>query len=96
MNPKKTISEEIKDHFRVIGVEPGEIRLASGEIVDLSTISLEKANELHEAGFEYLEKIISDNNITKSDSAPAENLSAPDEKDSAPAGSNKNARPNRR
>lgn len=54
METKKLASEAIKDHFKVVGVEPGEIRLASGEIVDLTTISLERAKELAEQGFPYL------------------------------------------
>lgn len=54
METKTPASEAIKDHFDVIGVVPGEVRLSTGEIVDLGNISLEKAKELHENGFPYL------------------------------------------
>lgn len=54
METKTPASEAIKDHFDVIGVVPGEVRLSTGEIVDLRNISLQKAKELHENGFPYL------------------------------------------
>ncbi len=47
-------SEEIKDHFSVVGIVPGEVILSTGEKVDLRTISLEKAKELHANGFPFL------------------------------------------
>lgn len=52
---KREISPEIKEHYEVIKVLPGEVKFG-GATYDLRKISLEQANKLHEQKFPYLKK----------------------------------------
>lgn len=59
------ISKHIESKYKVIGLEPGKVICKDNTEVDLRTISLEKADELFNSGFPYLQKI-----ELKSDDAP--------------------------
>lgn len=52
-----TASPHIKDHYEVVGVVPGIVQARDGKFVDLTTVSLERAHELHAQKFPFLKKI---------------------------------------
>lgn len=53
---KREISPKIKDHYKVVGVQPGEVHF-HGRIYDLRTISKETADKLVENKFPYLKSL---------------------------------------
>lgn len=52
-----TKSPHLNKKFRVVGVVPGRVVTRGGDTVDLRTISLERAQELYDEGFPYLQRI---------------------------------------
>lgn len=57
-------SPHIKDHYKVVGVVPGVVRARDGKLVDLTTISLERAHELFAQKFPFLEKVEASADLT--------------------------------
>lgn len=57
-------SPHIKDHYKVVGVVPGVVRARDGKLVDLTTVSLERAHELFAQKFPFLEKLEASADLT--------------------------------
>lgn len=57
MDDQRIPSHHLEDKFKVVGVLPGEV-IWRKEKIDLRTITLEKAEEIHKQGFPYLQPVL--------------------------------------
>lgn len=57
MKDERIPSRHLEGKFKVVGVLPGEV-IWRNEKIDLRHITLEKAQEIHKAGFPYLQPVL--------------------------------------
>lgn len=57
MDDQRIPSHHLEDKFKVVGVLPGEV-IWRNEKIDLRSITLEKAEEIHKQGFPYLQPVL--------------------------------------
>lgn len=57
MNEAPTPSQALTGKFRIVGIQPGTVYTTSHGYVDLRTVDLATAEQLHARGFAYLAKV---------------------------------------